>query len=262
MNYRIAVIDDEYLIRSRIKKVIVNSGLPCEIVAEAEDGVKGLEELKRCMPHIAIIDINMPNMDGLAFAQEARKLLPDLVMIILTGYRLFDYAAEAINLGIFKYLLKPIDRDELLDNLVQAVAKLDKSGTPLRCKPELAAISVMRGSYPVKADATSSERLIAQQVRSFLETEFRNENIGLDAVALSVSKSPNHVSETFSRVMEKSVMEYLAELRLNYARNFILENPDSTLDVIAARSGYSDQYYFSRKFKKLFGHSPLNFREP
>jgi two-component system response regulator YesN len=261
MKYKIVVVDDEYLIRSRIKKVIVNSGLPCEIVAEADDGVKGLEELKRCMPHIAIIDINMPNMDGLVFAQEARRLFPDIIMMILTGYRLFDYAAEAINLGIFKYILKPIDRDVLLDNLVQAVAKLEKAGTSLRCRPELAAISLMRSTYPIKTTATSSERFIAQQVRSFLESEFRNETIVLDDVAVSVSKSPNHVSETFSRVMGKPVMEYLTELRLNYARNFVLENPDSTLEALAAQAGYSDQYYFSRKFKKMFGQSPMKFRE-
>jgi YesN/AraC family two-component response regulator len=260
MSYKILVIDDEYLIRSRIKNVIVNSGLPCEIVGEADDGVKGLEELKHCMPHIAIIDINMPNMDGLAFALQARKLLPEIVMMILTGYRLFDYAAEAINLGIFKYILKPIDRDELLENLVQAVAKLEKTDTPLRCKPDLAAISLMRSRCPINISATSAERLIAQQVRSFLESEFRNDTIGLDIIADSVAKSPNHISETFSRVMGKSVMEYLTELRLNYARNFILENPDSTLEVIAAEAGYSDQYYFSRKFKRLFGQSPIKFR--
>jgi two-component system, response regulator YesN len=262
MNYKVVLIEDEYLIRSRIKNMIANSGLPCEIAAEADDGIKGLEELKRSMPHIAIVDINMPNMNGLVFAQEARKLLPEIVIMILTGYRLFDYAAEAINLGIFKYILKPIDKEELIANLAQAVAKLDKSDTPLRCKPEFSAISFMRSACPIKAGATSSERLIAQQVRGFLESEFRNDGIGLDAVAVSVSKSPNHVSETFSRAMGKSVMEYLTELRLNYARSFILENPDSTLEVIASQAGYSDQYYFSRKFKQLFGQSPIKFRQP
>ena len=105
--YKVLIVDDESIIRKGLKNIIDWKSLGCEVCGEAGDGMEGIRMIRELRPHILITDINMPEVDGLSMIKETKQLLPGSKIIILTGYRDFEYIQEAIRLGAFDYLLKP-----------------------------------------------------------------------------------------------------------------------------------------------------------
>lgn len=256
MSYSVLIVEDEFLVRSRVRLAIESSNLPLSIVSEAEDGETGLTMLRRFLPSIAVVDINMPTMDGLAFTRRAKELLPGLCVIILTGYRHFEYAAAAVNLGVFRYLLKPLKRAEIVLSLRKGIEFIERDTTSGQMSPALSAVRIMRRKYPADQDGGVSARVLADNIRSVLETRFQEPGLTLDVVADDVCKSRNYVSEVFSTVVGRTIIEYATELRLTFAREVLSCGQAILLDELAALSGYSDPYYFSKCFKKQFGVSP------
>ena len=111
---RLMLADDEQYEREYLEKIIHES-YPnlLEIVYQAVDGMDLMENLQECKPHMVLLDVKMPRMDGLAAAQEIRKRYPDIQMIIISAYSDFSYAKQAMKLGVTDYLLKPYLDSEL-----------------------------------------------------------------------------------------------------------------------------------------------------
>lgn len=122
--YRVLIIDDEPIIRKGLKNIINWRNFDCEVVGEAADGLGGSELIRKHLPDIIITDIRMPEIDGLTMLQEIRGIVPDCKIIILTGYRDFDYVHEALKLGAFEFLLKPSKIEELTAVISKAVKEL------------------------------------------------------------------------------------------------------------------------------------------
>ncbi len=123
--YRVMIIDDEPIIRKGIRSIINWKQYDCEVCAEASDGEEGKQLIRQFLPHILFTDIRMPDTDGLAMIRSVRDLVPDCKIIILTGYRDFDYVQEAIKLGVFDFVLKPSKIEELTSILAKAVNELN-----------------------------------------------------------------------------------------------------------------------------------------
>ncbi|MBP1994084.1 response regulator [Paenibacillus eucommiae] len=117
---KVLIVDDEYLVRERLKQCVEWSELGYEIAGEAANGEDALMMLEHIPAQLAIVDINMPIIDGLEFAQTVQSKHPGVKIIILTGYSSFEYAKTALQAGVSDYLLKPINMDELK----QVLAKL------------------------------------------------------------------------------------------------------------------------------------------
>ena len=107
MKYRALVADDEPMIRRGICSFL-GSNDDFEVVAEAEDGEIALEKAKTTAIDVFFVDINMPFLNGLDFIKELKKLYPEALVVIITGYDLFSYARKAVGLGVFDYVLKPL----------------------------------------------------------------------------------------------------------------------------------------------------------
>ncbi len=129
--YKVLIVDDESIIRKGLKNIIDWKSLGCEVCGEAGDGMEGIRMIRELRPHILITDINMPEVDGLSMIKETKQLLPGSKIIILTGYRDFEYIQEAIRLGAFDYLLKPSKIEDLTAIVNKAIAELQRS-----CKVE------------------------------------------------------------------------------------------------------------------------------
>lgn len=114
---KIFLVEDEFVIRNGIKNSIEWSREGYEFVGEASDGELAYPMILKEKPDILITDIKMPFMDGLELSRLVRKELPDIKILILSGYDEFDYAKEAIRLGVTEYLLKPISSAKLLSTL-------------------------------------------------------------------------------------------------------------------------------------------------
>ncbi len=118
---RILIADDERLARSSLRSMLDELGLPLEIVGEAADGEEMVELVRRHLPEAVFVDIHMPRLNGLEAIRAARMASPRTTWYILTGYPEFEYAREAIRLGVSQYLLKPVDPQELRRLLLAAI---------------------------------------------------------------------------------------------------------------------------------------------
>lgn len=124
--FKVLIVDDESVIRKGLKNIIDWKSLGCEVCGEAGDGIEGIRMIRELRPHIVITDINMPEIDGLTMIKDTKQLLPGSKIIILTGYRDFEYIQEAIRLGAFDYILKPSKIEDLTAIVNKATAELQQ----------------------------------------------------------------------------------------------------------------------------------------
>ena len=122
--YKILVVDDENLIRQGIIAQLNFLNYEFEKIVEADTGKTALKIMEDVKPDIVITDISMPEMDGLSFVEEAKKIKGNTRFILLSGYAEFSYAQKAISLGISEYLLKPVSQAKLKESIDKAVSEL------------------------------------------------------------------------------------------------------------------------------------------
>lgn len=124
--YKVMIVDDEYYVRASIRNRTDWQSLELELVGEAQDGREALELAQRLRPDIVLTDIRMPEMDGLAFIREVRRLLGEVQFVILSGYDDFAYVKEAIQLQVVNYIRKPVDEQELKATLLEIILRLQQ----------------------------------------------------------------------------------------------------------------------------------------
>lgn len=154
---KIMIVDDEFYFREAIKISLPWNELGFEICGEAKNGRDALEKVAAIKPEIIIVDINMPIMDGLEFVQHLRETNNDIKIIILTGHSEFNYARQAVKLGVFNYLLKPVDEEELKKTLLDLRNIINKEN---RIKMEMDRLmQQVRASMPLLKDKFLNELL-------------------------------------------------------------------------------------------------------
>lgn len=142
MGIKVLILDDEKLERVLIRKGYDWENNGFDIVCEAGSAQEALESMRICPPDIVLTDINMPNMNGLQFVAKALEEFKDknIKFIIITGYRDFEYARQAVKLGVEDFLLKPID----IENLESTVTKLKEE--ILKSEEEKRAVNQLKES--------------------------------------------------------------------------------------------------------------------
>ena len=120
---KVFLVEDEVIMRNGIKRNIPWEKEGFTFVGDASDGELAWPLIKKTQPDILITDIRMPFMNGLELSELVRKEMPDTKIIILSGYSEFDYAKQAITLGVTDYLLKPITSEKLME-VVKRVADI------------------------------------------------------------------------------------------------------------------------------------------
>lgn len=123
---KVAIVDDNPLTVRSLEKTIDWERMGCALCGSASDGASGKEMILREKPDIVLTDIRMPGEDGLQMISELREVMPDLMIIILTGYDQFEYASKAIKLSVFDYILKPIQNEEVEETITRAIEVIDK----------------------------------------------------------------------------------------------------------------------------------------
>ena len=113
LDMRILIADDEYLVRASLISMLGELPLPNHSLQEATTGEQVVNLVRQDLPDVAFVDIRMPGLNGLEAIKAAKTLSPLTKWFILTGFPEFDYAHEAIRLGVSGYLLKPISPEEL-----------------------------------------------------------------------------------------------------------------------------------------------------
>ncbi|KRE64842.1 response regulator [Paenibacillus sp. Soil750] len=118
------IVEDEIRLRNALANNIPWDKHGIEVVGQAGNGAEALRIIDRKKPDIILLDVQMPEMDGLTLARHLRQVDPLLKIIVLSGHDDFSYAQEALGLGIMKYLLKPAGDEEILGTVLEAAEKL------------------------------------------------------------------------------------------------------------------------------------------
>lgn len=127
--YRLMIVDDEALIRKGLRARIEYFAFPDLELVEAESGREALERFGDGGAEIALVDISMPDMNGLELIERARAISPDTRFLLLSGYAEFSYAQQAIRLGVRAYLNKPVSNEELRGQIEEALTELRAEST-------------------------------------------------------------------------------------------------------------------------------------
>ena len=176
---KIFLAEDEVVVRETIKRMIPWEELGFELVGEAADGEMALPLLIRQQPDLLITDIKMPFMDGLTLARLAKKEIPGLKVVILSGYDDFNYEKQAIGIGVEDYLLKPITKNALIERLSEIRSRYEHEKTQ---KEYYEKFQREMQAYEKNSSRDFFEALVDGSM-DMMEVYKRAEKLGLDIVA-------------------------------------------------------------------------------
>lgn len=248
--YKVVIIDDEPIIVEGISRMLKWEQFDCRIIATANDGIEGAEVIRKHSPHIVITDIAMPDQDGLAMIAGIKSEFPDLEISILTGYRKFEYAQKAINLGVTRFILKPSSMEELEEAISAMVQNL-------KAKKILPESSAKEYSDSERYDNEASNFIVNHAIK-YIEQNYPHK-ISLSEVAEKVYVSQWHLSKLLNKHMGQNFSEILNNVRIKEAQK-LLRDPSLRIGDIAEKVGFIDMAHFSRVFKKNIGISANEFR--
>lgn len=222
---KIFLAEDEVIVRETIKRMIPWEDLGFELVGEAADGEMALPLLLRQKPDLLITDIKMPFMDGLTLAKVAKKEIPGLKVVILSGYDDFNYAKQAINIGVEDYLLKPITKNALIERLTEIRSRYEHEKTQ---KEYYEKFHREMQAYEKNSSRDFFEALVRGSM-DMMEIYRRSEKLGLDIVAeaYNVLIFTMNCEEDFSGQRE-GYSEWEAE-SLELLKEFFSENTSAML---------------------------------
>ena len=246
--YKVVIIDDEPIIVEGLSKAVPWEKWDCYVAATAESGQSGVEIIQKENPDILFSDIRMPGMDGLAMIAALKSEHPHMQIAILTGFRDFEYAREAIRLGVTLFLVKPSKMEELEEAVSVMVQNLShmkertEDGKAVQEEPE----------------ETAAGSFIAQNAVKYIEENYM-EKLKLSDVADHVYVSQWHLSKILNQHVEKSFSDILNQTRIEKAKELLWE-PSLRIGDIAEKVGFLDMAHFSRVFKKFTGLSANEFR--
>jgi DNA-binding NtrC family response regulator len=131
---RVLTVDDEAVVCESIRRVLTEEGYDVSVATSARDGL----DILRTQPiDLLLLDVRMPDMDGIAFLREARAFSPETEVIMVTGYATIQTAVEAVKLGATDYLQKPVSPDRLIVAVARALERKHLLGLTRRLRSEL-----------------------------------------------------------------------------------------------------------------------------
>lgn len=175
------IIDDEFYFREALKISLPWDKLGFRICGEAKNGKDALERIEELKPDIALVDINMPIMDGLEFTEAIIKKEMNIKIIILTGYSEFGYAKHAIQFGVKNYLLKPINEDELAKTLLET-KNIIESERKIKVEIEQLKEQVQE-SLPILKDKILNQLIQGNFILNMEEIKSRFEYLNIKIIA-------------------------------------------------------------------------------
>lgn len=197
MDESVVIVDDEFLIRKTLIRMIESNNTGWEVVGEASNGIEALEMIGISKPELVITDIRMPKMDGLSFVEALHARGYDTKVIILTGYKDFAYAQTALKYGVVDFWLKPCPEEAVIEGLnkIRQTIRQQKQRKQLEQKwEEEMAIRALMNRLPVSPSIIHRIVLTYQQadlcivhVNDFFPTEknYRKEELNLLNFAVS-----------------------------------------------------------------------------
>lgn len=266
---KVMIIDDEEIIREGLKTTIDWEEMGCEISGESEDGESGFKAAIAIKPDLIFTDIRMPGMDGLQMIARLREMKLACKVIILTGFRDFEYAQEAIRHGAFRFLLKPVRTDELKLAISEAVKEIksarskDEIFTNLEKRvKEYYGIGQAEEDDPAEkeksGDSSGNPKYLVGKALSYIKKNYASD-LSLKTVADEVYVSTWYLSKLLKKETGDNFINILNKIRVENAKKF-LQDPKYKIYEIANVVGFTDVPYFTKTFKKVTGQTPMEYK--
>ncbi|WP_448946444.1 response regulator transcription factor [Lachnoanaerobaculum sp.] len=233
MNLLIA--DDENLelkvLEKTVKKYFVDE---LEIFASS-NGRKASQICDEVKPDIALLDIEMPGMNGIELAKYIKEKYADCIIIFITAYDRFDYAIEAIHIKAFDYLLKPWKEErlcELISTAIENVRSMQKTDSIVHSQKDV--------------------------IKDYIDRNYKKD-ISAKDVAGILGYSDVYFSKVFKQLFDDNFINYLTKIRIDRAK-LLLKDVSFNIKEVGKSVGYADSNYFTKVFKRSVGMSPSEYR--
>ncbi len=275
--YRLLIADDERIEMMALHRTLERRlGDLCQIF-EADNGREAVKVYEREQIQIAILDIEMPGINGIQAAEWIRKRDKNCCIIFLTAFDEFSYARKAIAVRALDYLLKPYDEEELISVVVEAM-RLVSEGEEQSRRAELIGgaepadkvwqgepLEGELGDASPEPESASSEpesnmrlSMVAEAIEAYMRQNFR-EDISMQDAARAMNYSEAYFCKLFKQCFGKNFTARLAEYRVEEAKK-LLVGPIVNIREIGRSVGYEDSNYFAKVFKRITGQSPTEYR--
>lgn len=249
----ILIVDDEQTTRQGLKKTLEMWSAGRYEIMSAADGPEAYEIFTRHKIHLLITDVCMPEMDGLKLLRNLKDKGYKPVVMVVSGYPDFDYAQEAIRLGVINYLLKPLSKQKLIDAVEQALvteASIERTDY----------MEKVADQKLLKIDGRNTHSNPSIKEALIYVNNNLNRQITLKEVADCVHLNASYFSVLFKEQTRLTFSEYITRKRLQIAKNLLLTT-DSQIEDIALEVGYQTGKYFIKIFKDYEGITPSKYRK-
>lgn len=278
--YKVLLVDDEQIERMALARRIDKYYGDRVSISQAADGRDALRVFQQEQSEIIIMDISMPEMNGVMAARQIREWSSSCSIIFLSAYDDFNYTRNAIKVQALDYLLKPCDLEDLLAVMDVALHRCDKYAI-LREKDNNAAqldeqkmqkssqlkkeAEYLTGSEnqieesPIRGNSGENELVVAERMKCFVQEHYMEE-ISMQEAARVMGYSDAYFSKLFKQYFNQNFTAYLTEYRIREAKR-LLENTNESIKDISQMVGYFDSNYFAKIFKRIEGIIPSKYRE-
>lgn len=240
--YKFIFVDDEDIIRELFQELLdyAEYGFSLEeMFSSAEEAYAYLEH----HPDISavITDIRMGVQSGIDFCEKMREINQNILLVIMSGYKEFEYAQRAISCDVFEYLLKPTSYHDL-DKLFRKMKRYLDEKQP-KAEPELETEYIS----------------LLDTAKHYIKQNYAG-NLSLDMVAEHVGMNAAYFSRFFKKHMGMNFLEYLTKVRMDAAKE-LLSDPRLKVYEICTEVGYTSLQHFLKLFKQYTGVTPSEFRD-
>ena len=233
MNLLIA--DDENLELKVLEKTVKKHFVDELEIFASSNGRKASQICDEVKPDIALLDIEMPGMNGIELAKYIKEKYADCIIIFITAYDRFDYAIEAIHIKAFDYLLKPWKEErlfELINTAIENVRSMQKTDSIVHSQKDV--------------------------IKDYIDRNYKKD-ISAKDVAGILGYSDVYFSKVFKQLFDDNFINYLTKIRIDRAK-VLLKDVSFNIKEIGKSVGYADSNYFTKVFKRSVGMSPSEYR--
>lgn len=248
----VLIVEDEQLEQEFLKSVALEELLPEDTLLTCESGTQAVQLAKRHRPDIIIMDILIPEMDGLRAIQEIRTFLPDACITISSACTDFSYAKQAISLRVFEYLLKPVkpaDFKHLFRKMLAAVAE-GQAHTNENNDDK---------SDDKGAESKVDRQYFIEESLKYIHENFK-EKLTLQMCSSYVFMNPQYFSRIFKKEVGVTYTDYVNNLKILHACK-LLETTNYLAYRISSECGFTDPSYFNRVFYQQMKMTPKEYKK-
>lgn len=251
---RLMIVDDDQVILNGIVAILKKDGAVKAEIITAFDGIDAIEKLKGAGADLVITDISMPGMNGLELIREAQACKYCDRFVILTGYDEFEFARQAIRYRVNDYLLKPVNKEELIGIILKAEREMEGGVEPVR-ERVLPDIEPCRVTVDPESCSDRMKKIL------FYINDNYNLDLSLNKIGSLFNLHPNYICTLFSQELGVTFLHYLDGVRIRKSAEMLLYDREKVVRDIAGASGFMNESHFYKVFKKRVGMTPGRFRK-